>query len=92
MDQLWWRCHPNPQESMYLLVIGPLTPLADAISADTEGCLKKIGALYIQGQAVVDDESGLLKPWDIAFNIREDLEGATEVFDQVPIAAWLGAN
>ena len=69
---------------MYFLVIGPITPLADALKADTTGCLKNVGGVYIQGQAVVDEvDRTKIKPSDTAFNLREDIVSAEEVFDKV---------
>eukprot|EP00959_Pyramimonas_sp_CCMP1952_P266229 5566000-Pyramimonas_sp.AAC.1 len=73
-------CAREYQDELFILVIAPMTPLADAVDKDDNGVLKKIGAVYVQGQAEIDDD-GRLTPDSRAFNLREDMPSATKVFD-----------
>eukprot|EP00242_Pyramimonas_sp_CCMP2087_P004435 CAMPEP_0198204850 /NCGR_PEP_ID=MMETSP1445-20131203/8333_1 /TAXON_ID=36898 /ORGANISM="Pyramimonas sp., Strain CCMP2087" /LENGTH=361 /DNA_ID=CAMNT_0043876927 /DNA_START=311 /DNA_END=1396 /DNA_ORIENTATION=- len=80
-------CARKYKGDLTLLVIAPFSPIADALDKDEHGDLKKIHAIYVQGQAIITEE-GKLVPDPQSFNISQDLESATRVFEaleeQVP--------
>lgn len=70
--------------SLKVAVLAPLTDLAKAAERDEEHFCR-IGGLYIQGQAIIED--GRLMPDPAAYNLAEDMEAATRIFalqDRIP--------
>lgn len=68
-----------------IMALAPLTDLAQAARYDRENFCR-IGGLFIQGQAIIED--GRLAPDPAAYNLKEDMEAATEIFalqDDVPL-------
>ncbi len=68
-----------------IAVLAPATDLAKAIQADSNH-FAKVGGLYIQGQAKVEDSR--LVPDTAAYNLKEDMEATEFVFgmqDWVPM-------
>ena len=68
-------------KNLGVVAIGEMTPLAACLEIDQEGLLRQIGALYIQGQAHI--QNGRLVPDDEAYNIRCDVLSASRVFAQL---------
>jgi inosine-uridine nucleoside N-ribohydrolase len=68
-----------------IAALAPLTDLAKAAERDREN-FTRIGGLFIQGQAIVED--GRLQPDPAAYNLKEDMEAATRIFalqDDIPL-------
>ena len=67
--------------SLRVFVIGAMTPLADALKNDSEGYLRKIGGIFVQGNILY--RAGRIRPDAKAFNFREDMKSAHIVFDKL---------
>lgn len=68
-------------EALIILCIGPLDPLAGAATLNRQA-LQRVGAIYIQGQAMVAHGEGgapALHPDFSSFNLRESPEAAAAV-------------
>uniref|UniRef100_A0A6T8I448 Inosine/uridine-preferring nucleoside hydrolase domain-containing protein n=1 Tax=Hemiselmis andersenii TaxID=464988 RepID=A0A6T8I448_HEMAN len=72
------------QGRLNVLVIGPASALGEAVSkeGDAERLRRGIARMHIQGQATVGAE-GRLEPDFAAFNLSENKEAATVVFDKL---------
>lgn len=73
------KCHGS---QLRVICIGPTDPLADAAVRDPEA-MRSIGAIYFQGQAVVevgDFGETTIRPDMASFNFRESPEAASSVF------------
>lgn len=72
-------------DKLKVAVLAPMTDLAKAAERSPD-VFRRIGGLFIQGQALVDD--GVLSPDPAAYNLAEDMEAATRVFgfqDDIPL-------
>jgi inosine-uridine nucleoside N-ribohydrolase len=71
-------------DKLKIAVLAPMTDLAK-VAERSPRLFKRIGGLFIQGQAVVEDAT--LSPDPAAYNLAEDMEAATHVFrfqDEIP--------
>jgi hypothetical protein len=70
--------------ALRVVVVGPLTPLAEALAVDKDHVMRTLGGLYLQGHPELygSGHNVMLKPSVDVLTVKEDLSAATEVSTQ----------